>query len=203
MGWVSSGGGGQPGCRGVGLSDVRAEGVRAPARGEARVCAVERYCSHIKNQLTGRRYSLPPAFQIDLRSPRLSTHTHVRRRAACVPCTALRARARAHARTLSPRSRTPSAREGRSPLPPCAAPTPILTVRSRFTGRPGHVSSTALTGRLAKQALACGHEWVGAASASTSLPLVPATALALGAPVPRTVGRGCLGAGPAGALYTS
>ena len=93
----------------------------------------------------GRRRHFPPpgiSNRLALSSPR-HRHTCVGVPLACrAP---LCARARARARTLSPRARSPSAREGRSPLPPCAAPTPVLTVRSRFTGRPVHVPSTPLT----------------------------------------------------------
>jgi len=144
---------------------------------------------------------LPPAFQIDLRSRRpRPRHTCVGVPLACrAP---LCARARARARTLSPRARTHSAREGRSPLPPCAAPTPILTVRSRFTGRPVHVPSTALTGRLARQALACVHTWVGPpppARAFLSCPPLPGFLRC-----PHSCGHvAALEPGPADSLYAS
>ena len=144
---------------------------------------------------------LPPAFQIDLRSRRpRPRHTCVGVPLACrAP---LCARARARARTLSPRARTHSAREGRSPLPPCAAPTPVLTVRSRFTGRPVHVPSTPLTGRLALQALVCCHKRVGPpppARAFLSCPPLPGFLRC-----PHSCGHvAALEPGPADSLYAS
>ena len=106
---------------------------------------------------------------------------------------ACRARSARAPHALVARARTPSAREGRSRLPPpCAAPTPIITVRKRFARRPFHASSDALIGRLAKQASECVHKWVGAASASTSLPFsLPASVCGFG-----RIGARCLAAGP-------
>ena len=120
------------------------------------------------------QFSSPDTVQTgaDRRRSAKGRRTSECRRAALMSCT-LCARARTRTHALLARARTPSAREGRSPLPPCAAPTPILTVRKRFTGRPFHVSSDALIGLLATKAFACVHKWVGAASASTSLPLCP------------------------------
>ena len=112
-----------------------------------------------------------------------------RRRAACVSARSARA---PHA--LLARARTPSAREGRSRLPPPPAPPPpqSLQCASGFARRPFHASSDALIGRLAKQAPECVHKWVGAASASTSLPSsLPASVCGFG-----RVGAQCLAAGP-------
>ena len=112
--------------------------------------------------------------------------------AACVACT-LCARARARTHALLARARTPSARKSRSPRPPLRCLHANHYGAQRFTRRPFHASSDALrlTLRLAKQAFECVHKWVGAASASTSLPLCPDCRRA----VP-TVRHGCLGAGP-------
>ena len=135
-----------------------------------------------------RASPFPPPDTVQTGRSAKGRRTSEHRRAACMPCT-LCARARTRTHALLARARTPSAREGRSPLPPCAGPTPILTVRKRFTGRPFHVSSDALIGLLATKAFACVHKWVGAASASTSLPLCPRLCLWRWAPR-------CHGAGP-------
>ena len=105
---------------------------------------------------------------------------------------ALRARARPHARSPCARTHALRAQEPLTP-PPLRCLHANHYGAQRFTRRPFHASSDALrlTLRLAKQAFECVHKWVGAASASTSLPLCPDCRRA----VP-TVRHGCLGAGP-------
>ena len=102
---------------------------------------------------------------------------------------ALRAR-----RTLSLRAHAlpPRARAAHACPPPAPPPPQSLQCASDFARRPFHASSDALIGRLAKQASECVHKWVGAASASTSLPSsLPASVCGFG-----RVGAQCLAAGP-------
>jgi len=83
-------------------------------------------------RVVGISYRLLPPPDFFKSTVAISRPTHERAKAcrAHVTCRARSARARARTHALLARACTPSVREGRSPLPPCAAPTPILTVRA-------------------------------------------------------------------------
>ena len=102
---------------------------------------------------------------------------------------------RARSPTLSARTRPHALRATASALPPPVLPLPpIITPWPTVSTHRLPCVFRCFGKRMAKQALGYVHTWVGAASASTGLPL-PVSATGSGRVLPR-LWPGCWGAGP-------
>ena len=103
--------------------------------------------------------------------------------------------ARALAHTLRAHAPARPPRDGLSPAPPPVLPLPpIITPWPTVSTHRLPCVFRCFGKRMAKQALGYVHTWVGAASASTGLPL-PVSATGSGRVLPR-LWPGCWGAGP-------
>ena len=121
-----------------------------------------------------------------------SNHTSHRCRAGAGCMHARSARALAHTLRAHAPARPP--RDGLSPAPPVLPLPPIITPWPTVCAHRLPCVFRCFGKRMAKQALGYVHTWVGAASASTGLPL-PVSATGSGRVLPR-LWPGCWGAGP-------